>query len=126
MAQQSPSADKTQSTENVKQAKQQTLETSLNALQKYGAFDLLESAIDGVQNLNPDRKARRKIFLEEAGKKEERAELVEILQLWKEILSKGNDLASMVDYCQVKSEEASALYKKNMKSALEETKTLER
>lgn len=126
MAQQSPLADKTQSTENIKQAKQQTLETSLNALQKYGAFDLLESAIDGVQNLNPERKARKKIFLEEAGKKEERTELVEILQLWKDILSRGTDLASMVDYCQVKSEEASALYKKNMKTALDETRNLER
>jgi Type VI secretion system, TssC, VipB len=126
MAQQSPLADKTQSTENTKQGKQQTLETSLNALQKYGAFDLLESAIDGVQNLNPERKARKKIFLEEAGKKDERAELVEILQLWKDILQKGNDQVSMIDYCQVKSEEASTLYKKNMKTALDETKTLER
>jgi hypothetical protein len=60
---------------------QQPLETSLNALQKYGAFDLLESAIDGVQNLNPDRKARKKIFLEETGKKEERNQLLEILLL---------------------------------------------
>jgi Type VI secretion system, TssC, VipB len=126
MAQQSPLADKTQSTENVKQGKQQNLETSLNALQKYGAFDLLESAIDGVQNLNPDRKARKKIFLEEAGKKEERAELVEILQLWRDILAKGTDLVSMIDYCQVKSEEASSLYKKNMKTALDETRNLER
>lgn len=108
------------------QIQEQSLDTSLNNLQKYGAFDLLESAIDGIQNLNPDRKARKKIFLEESGKKEERNQLLQILQLWKNILEQGNDQASMIDYCQIKSEEASALYKQNMKLALEETRELER
>jgi hypothetical protein len=61
MAQQSTSAAVASANKEV-QLKEQPLETSLNALQKYGAFDLLESAIDGVQNLNPERKARKKIF----------------------------------------------------------------
>ncbi len=108
------------------QAQSQSLDASLNNLQKYGAFDLLESAIDGIQNLNPERKARKKIFLEESGKKEERNQLLQILQLWKNILEQGNDQASMIDYCQIKSEEASALYKQNMKLALEETRELEK
>ena len=108
------------------QASSQSLDASLNNLQKYGAFDLLESAIDGIQNLNPERKARKKIFLEESGKKEERNQLLQILQLWKNILEQGNDQASMIDYCQIKSEEASALYKQNMKLALEETRELEK
>jgi Type VI secretion system, TssC, VipB len=124
MAQQSAAPATT--TANKEALVQQPLETSLNALQKYGAFDLLESAIDGVQNLNPERKARKKIFLEETGKKDERNQLLEILQLWKNILEQGNDQAAMIDYCQTKSEEASALYKKNMKLALEETRDLER
>lgn len=111
---------------NNQQIQEQSLDASLNNLQKYGAFDLLESAIDGIQNLNPERKARKKIFLEESGKKEERNQLIQILQLWKNILEQGNDQASMIDYCQIKSEEASALYKQNMKLALEETRDLER
>jgi hypothetical protein len=124
MAQQSAAPAAT--TANKEALIQQPLETSLNALQKYGAFDLLESAIDGVQNLNPDRKARKKIFLEETGKKDERNQLLEILQLWKNILEEGEDQAAMIDYCQTKSEEASKLYKQNMKLALEETRDLER
>ena len=48
-------------------------------LAKYGGFDLLESAIDDVQNLNPDRKARRKMFLTENNKKQERESLLKIL-----------------------------------------------
>lgn len=42
------------------------LDTSINQLAKVGGFDLLESTLDGVQNLNPERKARKKIFLAEA------------------------------------------------------------
>ena len=50
----------------------QTLEESLNKLVKFGGFDFLESTIDGVANMNPERKARKKIFLSEADKKAER------------------------------------------------------
>jgi hypothetical protein len=127
MAQQSaPASAKTMVANNGLQHKEQTLDTSLQALQKYGAFDLLESAIDGVQNLNPERRARKKIFLEDTAKKEERSQLGEILQLWKDILEQGSDQAAMIDYCQLKSEEASSLFKKNMKMVLEETRGLER
>jgi hypothetical protein len=127
MAQQSaPTSTKIMAANNGLQQKEQSLDTSLQALQKYGAFDLLESAIDGVQNLNPERKARKKIFLEDTSKKEERNQLGEILQLWKDILEQGNDQAAMIDYCQLKSEEASSLFKKNMKMVLEETRGLER
>ena len=45
---------------------------SLEKLARYGGFDLLETSIEGVQNINPDRKARRKIFLTEKGKEKER------------------------------------------------------
>ena len=37
------------------------LEESTEALVAFGGFELLEMAIDGVQNLNPERKARKKI-----------------------------------------------------------------
>ncbi len=48
------------------------LKHSLDQLVKVGAFDMLELAIDGTQNLNPERKARKKIFLTESGKKDEK------------------------------------------------------
>ena len=41
----------------------EVLETSLKKLEKFGGFDMLESAIDSVQNVNPERKARKKYFL---------------------------------------------------------------
>ena len=55
---------------------QVSLDKSLEKLARYGGFDLLETSIENVQNINPDRKARRKIFLTEKGKEKERANLM--------------------------------------------------
>ena len=49
-----------------------TLDSAINALARYGGFTFLETAIDGIQNLNPDRKARKNMFLQDSQKKGER------------------------------------------------------
>jgi hypothetical protein len=108
------------------QLKETGLEQNLKGLEKYGSFDLLESAIDNVQNLNPERKARKKIFLEETAKKEERAQLEKTLNLWLEILGSAEDLHDMVNTSQTKSEHATQVYKSNIKAALKETAELEK
>ena len=43
-----------------------SLDQSTQALLKVGGFDLIETTIDGTSNLNPEKKARKKIFLSEA------------------------------------------------------------
>lgn len=102
------------------------LETSVQGLAKYGGFDLLESAIDAVQNINPERKARKKIFLEENSKKEERTALKKTLNLWLDILQSSEDLGEMVQTCNERSEQAGKVLKKNLKAAVKETEQLER
>jgi hypothetical protein len=104
----------------------EALETQLNGLAKFGGFDLLESAIDAVQNLNPSRKARRKIFLEEPAKKEERTELKKILQWWTEILQDSGDIVEMVAACNEKAVSAEQTLNTNLKAAVKETEELER
>ncbi|MDO6429315.1 DUF5458 family protein [Flavitalea sp. BT771] len=104
----------------------EALESQLNGLAKFGGFDLLESAIDAVQNLNPSRKARRKIFLEEPAKKEERAELKKILQWWTEILQDSGDIVEMVAACNEKAVSAEQTLTANLKAAVKETEELER
>ena len=47
---------------------EELLQTSIQKLAGIGGFDLLESVIEGVQNVNPERKARKKIFLSESSK----------------------------------------------------------
>jgi hypothetical protein len=125
------------STESIKPVAQQTalkeaqqpveqLESSVQGLAKFGGFDLLESAIDAVQNINPERKARKKIFLEENSKKEERTALKKTLKLWLDILQSADDPAEMIQTCNERSEQAGQVLKKNMKAAVKETEQLER
>ena len=96
-----------------------------DSLAKYGGFDLLESAIDDVQNLNPDRKARRKMFLTENNKKQERDSLLKILSLWSETLKSGDDIIALVQSADDKAKKSKEVYTKNMKLALDETRELE-
>ena len=42
---------------------QTSLNEALTGLSRLGGFNFLESAIEGIQNLNPERKARKKMFL---------------------------------------------------------------
>jgi hypothetical protein len=125
------------STESTKPVAQQTafkealqpaeqLENSVQGLAKFGGFDLLESAIDAVQNINPERKARKKIFLEESSKKEERTALKKTLKLWLDVLQSAEDPADMIETCNQRSEQASQVLKKNLKAAVKETEQLER
>src|SRR5258708_6622541 len=104
----------------------EVLESSLKKLEKFGGFDLLESTIDGIQNSNPERKARKKIFMEESAKKAEREALKKTLQWWSEILNSSDDLADMIKTCQEKSDLADQVLKRNLKAAVGSTKELER
>ena len=125
------------STESIKPVAQQTalkealqpveqLDNSVQGLAKFGGFDLLESAIDAVQNINPERKARKKIFLEESSKKEERTALKKTLKIWLDILQSAEEPAAMIETCNQRSEQAGQVLKKNLKAAVKETEQLER
>ena len=125
------------STESIKPVAQQTalkevlqpaeqLESSVQGLAKFGGFDLLESAIDAVQNINPERKARKKIFLEESSKKEERTALKKTLKIWLDVLQSTEDTADMIETCNQRSAQAQQVLKKNLKAAVKETEQLEK
>ncbi|WP_185965510.1 DUF5458 family protein [Flavobacterium zepuense] len=102
-----------------------TLEQSLDSFIQYGGFDLLEGAIEGVQNLNPERKARKNIFLSESSKKAERAELKTVLKLWAESLKASDNLLDLVAETTKKSEDTEAALKKNLAAAVAESRELE-
>jgi hypothetical protein len=102
-----------------------SLDNSLNKLVKVGGFDMLEATIEGVQNLNPERKARKKIFLTESGKKSERKDLKDKIQLWIDLLTTSSSISEMVDVCSEKAQSTEANLKENLNKALESTKELE-
>ena len=60
---------------------EQQLSESTEQFITAGGFDLLEGVIDEVQNLNPERRARKKIFLNEASKKADRQDLLKRMKV---------------------------------------------
>jgi Type VI secretion system, TssC, VipB len=102
-----------------------SLEQSLESFIQFGGFDLLEGSIDGVQNLNPERKARKNIFLTESSKKAERQNLKKVLQLWAESLKASDNLIDLVEECSKKSEQTEITLKKNLTIAVNDSRELE-
>jgi hypothetical protein len=104
---------------------EELLQTSINKLTSVGGFDLLEAAIEGVQNLNPERKARKKIFLSESAKKKEREDLKKALELWAAIIQSSESVSDMVDQCEKSSLVAEKTLKDNLSKAVNDTRELE-
>ncbi|MFZ1305512.1 MAG: type VI secretion system contractile sheath protein TssC, partial [Ferruginibacter sp.] len=102
------------------------LKSSSEKLAKFGGFDLVESTIEGTQNLSPERKARRNIFLTESQKKGERESLQKALALWASVLESGNEISDMVNLCEQKAASSQKVLEHNLAKAVEESKELER
>ena len=102
------------------------LQQSLDQLASVGGFDLIEMAVDGAQNLNPERKARKKIFLSESAKKDEREQLKKTLGLWAAIITSSDSIVDMIEKGEKNAEESETVLNKNLAKAIETTKDLEK
>ncbi|HKX86874.1 MAG TPA: DUF5458 family protein [Flavobacterium sp.] len=105
--------------------KESGFKLNVEKLAKYGGFDLLETSIEGAQNMNPERKARRQIFMSEANKEGERETLKKTLQMWATVLKENDSLTDMVAQSEDKSKVAEETLLKNLAIAIHETKDLE-
>ena len=101
------------------------LEQSTQALLKVGGFDLLETTIDGASNLNPEKKARKKIFLSEDSKKSDRKQLKKRLALWHALLSGTENVADALEQGTKRVEETEQQLTDNLRTAVEATHELE-
>ncbi|GAA4027471.1 DUF5458 family protein [Hymenobacter glaciei] len=101
------------------------LEQSTQALLKVGGFDLLETTIDGASNLNPEKKARKKIFLSEDNKKTDRKQLKKRLELWHSLLSESNSVIEAIEQGEKRVDSSQHLLTDNLKKAVEATHELE-
>ena len=102
------------------------LKSSSEKIAKFGGFDLIESTIEGTQNLSPDRKARRNIFLTEQQKKGERDSLKKALNVWAKVLESSKEISDMVNLCEEKAASSQKVLEHNLAKAVEESKELER
>lgn len=109
-----------------KSTTQEDLQREISILSKFGGFDFLETMIDNLQNLNPERKARRAIFLTERSKSEERKELKKRLDHWIALLKDCDNAAAIANVCIEKSEKAALQLKVHLKTVVEKANALEK
>lgn len=103
----------------------QGIEQALQNIAGFGGFSLLESVIKGLANMSPERSTRKKIFLTEADKKNERQALLKRILLWIDILKSGKEVGEMFEKCQQRSETIGKLLAKNQLEALNSVRDLE-
>lgn len=102
------------------------LEDNIEKLERYSGFDLLEGAIDGLENMNPAKRAAKSIFLSENEFKENRQNMQKTLELWITLLSDNDQVTDMVDACKHQEEKLDKSLRKNLKKVLRKTEKLER
>lgn len=96
-----------------------------NPLAKLGGFSFIESVVDGIANMNADRKARKQIFLTDTNKATERKDLLKKINLWIELLESNDSTEQILDSCKTKSITAAETLKKSLKNTLAHTRELE-
>jgi Type VI secretion system, TssC, VipB len=112
-------------TEDKQTSQVPSIDASLTTLAKVGGFDFLEAIVDGVDNLNPQRKAKKNIFLTDENKKGQRADLKKKINTWLDLMTNADSVSAMVDKSAERSDIAEKLLKGNLKKVLETTKELE-
>jgi len=97
----------------------------LEELNKIRGFGFIESVVDGIANMNPTRKARKEIFLNDGNKNDERKELLQKINLWVELLNSNDSAEKMADICKNKAQAADQNLKLNLKNSLDAVRQLE-
>jgi hypothetical protein len=99
--------------------------SNAHLLNEYGGFAFLENVIDGLSNLNPSRKARKNIFLNDVQWEGERNNLLNKVDLWLELLKDNASIETMIESANKKGTLAKKTLDSNLKYALETSKELE-
>ena len=103
----------------------QKKKNSLEDLNKVGGFNFVETVVDGIANMNPTRKARKEIFLNDQNKEIERKDLLKKINLWVELLENNKSIDQMADSSKTKAQSAENNLKSNLKNTLDTVRNLE-
>ena len=117
---QSPSASNS-TTKQVSSANRSVI----NKLKAYGGFAFLEQIIDEFSNMNPERKARRNIFLTDEGRGDARRQLTGRIKIWLDLLKSGESADKMRDFAKERAIEVEETLNANLLTALKRTRELE-
>lgn len=102
------------------------LKQSLEELEPYGDFDLIENLAEGMENMNPESRAAKRIFLQENEFAEQRDKLKTDLLMWLNVLDSDATTASeAVEKCQAAAAAAKRNLLQNLTDVHEQIKKLE-
>lgn len=105
---------------------EESLQSGLKGLDKFGGFQLIKGLIKGVENMDPRRKAVKNIFLSDSTYEDTRKKLKNELAMWVEILEAGNsDPMQIIDMCKEKCAKAEENLSVNLFNVHEEIRALE-
>ncbi len=101
------------------------LATISKGLVSFGGYAVIETTVEGSKSMNPEKKARKKIFLSEGQYKDDRELLKSRINLWLKVIEGGGELTEMISQCQQNSEAAEILLNKNLKNTIDQISQLE-
>lgn len=87
---------------------------AIDRLKEFGGFSFLENIIDGYSNMNPNRKARRNIFLTDKQWDAERRALARCLSVWEKLIRKELTVEQMLEKAKETALQAEELLNKNL------------
>lgn len=99
--------------------------SSIDRLKAYGGFAFLEQIIDEFSNMNPERKARRSIFLTDEGRSDARRQLAGRIKIWLDLLQSGESADKMRDFAKERAAQVEGTLNANLLTALKRTRELE-
>lgn len=105
---------------------EQSLQSSLKGLDKFGGFQLIKGLIKGAENMDPRRKAVKNVFLNESTYEESRNKLKKDLEMWLEVLAEDStDPMQIAEACKAKRDRAEENLSNNLYNVHAEIKALE-
>lgn len=110
---------------SIKEQHDSQLENDLSKLDKFGGFSFLENSVEALANMNPQRKARKNIFMTDPDKKSERDQLKKNLSAWISLLTDSQTVSEIVKISESRADESLVLLNKNLGLALSVFKELE-
>lgn len=99
---------------------------AINKLARFGSFSFLESAVNGIAAMNPERKARREAFLSDDDSAQTREDLHNNISLWLDLLNNSESVSQMLDKSIEKADSVTSLLKENQLKAVDAVRDLER
>lgn len=102
------------------------LAQSIEGLEDYGEFELLEDLVEGLDNMNPENKAAKSIFLQESEFKSQREKMAKEIISWLNVLkSDAETVSEAVETCKTEGEKAQKNLQANIANVRQATKKLE-